>query len=84
MPNDPGGDALHLAVASYCRMDVLLTWNYRYLANPNKMRHIRAVNRELGLAVPLVTTPLDDLQRRPIFLPVAPPAAVAKQLAVPA
>ena len=59
MPNDPGGDALHLAVASYYRMDVLLTWNCRHLANPNKMGHIRAVNRELGLPTPLVTTPLN-------------------------
>ena len=59
MPNDPGGDALHLAVASYYRMDVLLTWNCWHLANPNKMGHIRAVNRELGLPTPLVTTPLN-------------------------
>ena len=59
MPNDPGGDALHLAVASYYRMDVLLTWNCRHLANPNKIGHIRAVNRELGLPTPLVTTPLN-------------------------
>ena len=59
MPNDPGGDALHLAVASHYRMDVLLTWNCRHLANPNKMGHIRAVNRELGLPTPLLTTPLN-------------------------
>ena len=59
MPNDPGGDALHLAVASYYRMDVLLTWNCRHLANPNKMGYIGAVNRELGLPTPLVTTPLN-------------------------
>jgi predicted nucleic acid-binding protein len=59
MPNDAGGDALHLAVASHCRMDVLLTWNCRHLANPNKLGHIRAVNHELGLPTPLVTTPLN-------------------------
>jgi predicted nucleic acid-binding protein len=59
MPSDPGGDALHLAVASYYRMDVLLTWNCRHLANPHKMGHIAAVNRELGLPTPLLTTPLN-------------------------
>jgi len=59
MPNDPGGDALHLATASYYQMDVLLTWNCRHLANPNKMGHIRVVNRELGLTTPLLTTPLN-------------------------
>ena len=59
MPADPGGDALNLAVASYYRMDVLLTWNCRHLANPNKMVHIEAVNRDLGLRTPLLTTPLN-------------------------
>src|SRR5262245_48120694 len=44
MPNDPGGDALHLAIASHYRVNVLLTWNCRHLANPNKMEHIRKVN----------------------------------------
>ena len=53
------GDAVHLAAASYYRMEVLLTWNCRHLANPSKMGHIRAVNRELGLPTPLVTTPLN-------------------------
>lgn len=59
MPDDPGGDALHLALASHYEMDVLLTWNCRHLANPNEVGHIRAVNRELGLQTPLVTTPLN-------------------------
>ncbi len=59
MPNDPGGDALHLAIVSFYQLDVLLTWNCRHLANPNKMKHIEAVNRELGLPMPLVTTPLN-------------------------
>ena len=59
MPRDPGGDALHLAITSYYGLDVLLTWNCRHLANPSKMDHIRAVNRELGLPMPLITTPLN-------------------------
>ena len=59
MPNDPGGDALHLAIASYYGLDVLLTWNCRHLANPSKMQHIQVVNRELGLPMPLLTTPLN-------------------------
>lgn len=61
MPNDPGGDALHLALASVHRANVLLTWNCRHLANPNKMEHIRLVNYELGLPMPLLTTPLNYL-----------------------
>jgi len=59
MPRDPGGDALQLAITPYDGLDVLLTWNCRHLANPNKMEHIRAVNRELGLPMPLITAPLN-------------------------
>ena len=59
MPNDPTGDALHLALASFYRVDVLLTWNCQHLANPNKMEHIRLVNYELGLPMPVLTTPLN-------------------------
>jgi predicted nucleic acid-binding protein len=59
MPNDPAEDALHLALASHYRIDVLLTWNCQHLANPNKMEHIRLVNYELGLPMPMLTTPLN-------------------------
>ena len=61
MPNDPTGDALHLALASFYRTDVLLTWNCQHLANPNKMEHIRVVNYALGLPMPMLTTPLNFL-----------------------
>ncbi len=61
MPNDPAGDALHLAVASFHNADVLLTWNCRHLANPNKFNHIRVINYELGLSTPILTTPMNYL-----------------------
>ncbi len=53
----PLGDAYHLAVASYYGMHFVLTWNCRHLANANKVRHLQVVNSELGLPVPIVTTP---------------------------
>jgi predicted nucleic acid-binding protein len=59
MPNDPLGDALHLALASYHKCDFLLTWNCRHLANANKFGHIRRVNVMLGLFVPVLVTPLE-------------------------
>ena len=59
MPNDPVGDALHLALASYHKCDFLLTWNCRHLANANKFGHIRRVNVILGLYIPLLVTPLE-------------------------
>jgi predicted nucleic acid-binding protein len=48
MPRDPTGDALHLALASYHKCDMLLTWNCRHLANANKFQHIRRVNTMLA------------------------------------
>ena len=61
MPNDPKGDALHLALASYHKCDFLLTWNCKHLANANKFGHIRQSNDKLGLYVPLLVTPLELL-----------------------
>jgi predicted nucleic acid-binding protein len=57
MPQDPEGDALHLALASHHRCDALATWNYHHLANPNKLDRIRRLNEELGLIVPRICTP---------------------------
>lgn len=57
MPEGDLGDAHHLAIASYYAMDFLLTWNCRHLANANKTSHLRLLNAELGLHVPIVTTP---------------------------
>jgi predicted nucleic acid-binding protein len=61
MPEDPAGDALHLALASYHNCEFLVTWNCRHLANANKYGHIRRVNNLLGLYVPVLATPLELL-----------------------
>ena len=57
MPQNPVGDALHLALASYHKCDYLLTWNCKHLANPNKFQRIRLVNTSLGLYIPALVTP---------------------------
>jgi hypothetical protein len=57
MPKPPSADALHLAVASFYRMDFLLTWNCRHIANANKTRHLEVLNQGMGLSVPQLVTP---------------------------
>jgi hypothetical protein len=57
MPREAGGDALHLALASIHKIEFLLTWNCRHLANANKFRHIAQLNTRMGLFVPILTTP---------------------------
>jgi hypothetical protein len=58
MPADAAGDAYHLAIASLHRVEFLLTWNCRHLANANKIRHLTVLNGRLGLPTPIITTPL--------------------------
>lgn len=53
-----GADAAHLAMASLHGVDFMLTWNCRHLANANKVRHLSVLNARLGLACPVLTTPL--------------------------
>ena len=62
MPKTPVRDALHLALASFYRMDYLLTWNCRHLANARKTVHLEKLNTQMGLSVPRLVTP--DLLRR--------------------
>ena len=61
MPNDPTGDALHLAIASYHKCDYLLTWNCKHIANANKFEHIRRINTLIGIFTPNLITPLELL-----------------------
>lgn len=59
MPRVLKGDAIHLAYASFYKIDFLLTWNCNHLANANKRQHIRRINTRLNLSVPEIVTPLE-------------------------
>ena len=61
MPQDPLGDALHLALASYHRCDFLLTWNCMHIANAAVREKIEAVCRTAGFQSPVNCTPLELL-----------------------
>jgi hypothetical protein len=52
MPADPGGDAMHLALASYHKCDFLVTWNCRHLANASRSSAscARGIRVQLGPA----------------------------------
>ncbi len=50
-------DALHIATAAVFRLDVVLTWNQRHLANPTRIRLLRTAAETLGLAAPTIVTP---------------------------
>lgn len=65
MPRRDVRDAFHLAFASHYKMDFLLTWNCRHLANARKQLQIRTVNAILGLSTPLIVTPLELVPAEP-------------------
>ena len=62
MPRNHLGDALHLAIASYHKIDFLLTWNCVHLANANKRAHIRRINEKLKIFTPELVTPYEMLE----------------------
>ncbi|OHB75014.1 MAG: hypothetical protein A2Z34_10555 [Planctomycetes bacterium RBG_16_59_8] len=54
-------DAFHLAFACSYKIDCLLTWNCRHLANARKLEHLRVINARMNLHTPAIITPLELL-----------------------
>jgi len=57
IPERVPDDAFHIACASVHRMDFLLTWNCRHIANPHNQRRIRQILTGHGLEMPVICTP---------------------------
>jgi predicted nucleic acid-binding protein len=58
LPTKAKADAAHLAVATSHRVDYLLTWNMKHLANALILRRLRPVAEQHGHHLPVVCTPL--------------------------
>lgn len=50
-------DALHVALASFHKIDYLVTWNFGHLANVRKQARIRLFNTAAGFFSPAIVTP---------------------------
>jgi predicted nucleic acid-binding protein len=50
-------DALHYALASFHKVDYLVTWNFGYMANVQKQARLRLFNQATGFFAPQVVTP---------------------------
>ena len=60
IPPKQTDDAMHVAIAVIYEMDVLVSWNYKHLANVNRERRITVLNQSAGYFYPLrITTPLE-------------------------
>jgi len=56
-PENARDDALHIAIATNYKMDFLLTWNFRHLANAHFIRKLQKISLEEGLMIPTICTP---------------------------
>ena len=57
LPPDAFPDAAHVAVSAVYKMDYLLTWNCKHLANAQISRRIAVVCGKSGYRMPAVCTP---------------------------
>jgi hypothetical protein len=55
-------DALHIAIAAYERMDFVLTWNFKHIANAQSASKVRQVCESFGQVCPVLCSPLELLE----------------------
>ncbi|GBR73763.1 putative PIN domain protein [Candidatus Termititenax aidoneus] len=53
------GDALHIAIATVLGVDVLVSWNFKHIANLNKIKLFNSVNLREGYGILDIRTPLE-------------------------
>ncbi|MEI6125175.1 MAG: PIN domain protein, partial [Pseudomonadota bacterium] len=49
-------DAQHIALATIHSMDILLSWNFKHLANVSKQTKVKLINEHEGYVYPLMLT----------------------------
>jgi hypothetical protein len=59
LPADALLDALHIACAAVNRVDYLLTWNCKHIANPMILPRVFRTLDDFGLPFPVICTPKD-------------------------
>ncbi len=62
VPAKAASDALHIAVASLHRIDYLVTWNFKHIANPFIQDRLRKAVRDTGFELPIMCSPEELLQ----------------------
>ncbi|WP_425617566.1 type II toxin-antitoxin system VapC family toxin [Anatilimnocola sp. NA78] len=58
-------DALHIAIAVHHRVDYLLTWNCKHIANAKILPRLYETIRQLGLPIPIICTPEEMVDHDP-------------------
>jgi hypothetical protein len=55
-------DALHIAIATVLKVDVLVSWNFKHIVNLNKIKLFNSVNLREGYGILDIRTPLEVIE----------------------
>ncbi|MGG6268710.1 type II toxin-antitoxin system VapC family toxin [Leptolyngbya sp. AN03gr2] len=59
LPPKAADDAVHIAAATVHRMDYLLTWNCKHIANVQIQKKLSSICLKLGYTLPAICTPYE-------------------------
>jgi predicted nucleic acid-binding protein len=62
LPQKARLDALHIACAAYHSANILLTWNFKHIANPVQLPIMRGLCAAKGYRLPELVSPLEMLE----------------------
>lgn len=57
-------DALHIALATISKVDVLVSWNFKHIVNLNRIRLYNAVNLKKGRSLIEIRSPLEVIYEK--------------------
>ena len=61
LPPKASDDAVHIAAATVHRLDYLLTWNCKHIANAQIQRKLAKISIDCGYQLPIICTPYELL-----------------------
>ena len=59
MGKNQRADAVHIAIATEARVDVLVSWNFKHIVNLRRIHAFNAVNLKQGYSVLEIRNPRD-------------------------
>ncbi len=59
LPPKASDDAIHIALATVNRLDYLLTWNCKHIANAQIQKKLREICSSFGHTLPIICTPYE-------------------------
>lgn len=59
VPPRQRADARHIAIATAHRVDLLLSWNFKHIVYPRRIRAYEAIHEVLGYPTPRILSPAD-------------------------